>query len=113
MDQKLSYEALKQQVEKLETENKQLRFESQKYRTLFNSFPHAITITDINGNIIETNPITEKLLGVSKEEQQNRTIDGKEWRIVERRQFTEVTGPNGVTGGKRYVCEPHGIRIVK
>ncbi|MEZ6093951.1 MAG: hypothetical protein R3C03_06890 [Pirellulaceae bacterium] len=25
--------------------------------------------------------------------------DGREWRIVERRQFTEVTGPNGIAGG--------------
>lgn len=25
--------------------------------------------------------------------------DGEHWRIVERRQFTEVTGPNGITGG--------------
>lgn len=25
--------------------------------------------------------------------------DGKEWRIVERRQFTEVTGPQGIGGG--------------
>ena len=25
--------------------------------------------------------------------------DGDEWRIIERRQFTEVTGPQGITGG--------------
>ena len=25
--------------------------------------------------------------------------DGDQWRIIERRQFTEVTGPNGITGG--------------
>ena len=24
--------------------------------------------------------------------------DGDKWRIVERRQFTEVTGPNGISG---------------
>lgn len=26
-------------------------------------------------------------------------FDGTNWKIVERRQFTEVTGPNGITGG--------------
>lgn len=26
-------------------------------------------------------------------------FDGKNWKIVERRQFTEVTGPKGITGG--------------
>lgn len=26
-------------------------------------------------------------------------FDGKNWKVVERRQFTEVTGPNGITGG--------------
>ena len=26
-------------------------------------------------------------------------FDGANWKIVERRQFTEVTGPNGITGG--------------
>lgn len=25
--------------------------------------------------------------------------DGTEWRIVERRQYTDITGPNGITGG--------------
>ncbi|MEZ5941080.1 MAG: hypothetical protein R3C18_06795 [Planctomycetaceae bacterium] len=41
--------------------------------------------------------------GAAKSEEERGVLaeyDGKEWRIVERRQFTEVTGPNGVTGGR-------------
>ncbi|MCA9030308.1 MAG: hypothetical protein KDA66_05830, partial [Planctomycetaceae bacterium] len=40
--------------------------------------------------------------GAAKSEEERGVLaeyDGQEWRIVERRQFTEVTGPNGVTGG--------------
>jgi hypothetical protein len=40
--------------------------------------------------------------GVAKIEEERGVLaefDGKEWSIVERRQFTEVTGPNGITGG--------------
>ncbi|MEZ6056986.1 MAG: hypothetical protein R3C01_09810 [Planctomycetaceae bacterium] len=32
--------------------------------------------------------------------------DGSEWRIVERRQFTDITGPSGIRGGSRAANEP-------
>ncbi|MCA9190112.1 MAG: sulfatase-like hydrolase/transferase [Planctomycetales bacterium] len=40
--------------------------------------------------------------GVSQNEEERGVLaewDGLTWRIVERRQFTEVTGPNGISGG--------------
>ena len=40
--------------------------------------------------------------GKAKNEEERGVLaefDGSEWKIVERRQFTEVTGPNGITGG--------------
>lgn len=40
--------------------------------------------------------------GEAKEEEERGVLaewDGNQWRIIERRQFTEVTGPNGITGG--------------
>ncbi len=53
-----------------------------KYKTLFENFPLGITISDKTGNILETNPIAEALLGISGEEQVRRQIDGAEWQII-------------------------------
>lgn len=53
-----------------------------KYRALFKAFPLGITISDRSGNIVESNIIAEKLLGLSKEEQGSRRIDGSEWSII-------------------------------
>ena len=53
-----------------------------KYRTLFESFPLGITISDSAGNIIESNKEAARLLGLSIEEQSKRQIDGREWHII-------------------------------
>lgn len=53
-----------------------------KYRTLFENFPLGITISDSKGNILETNQIAEALLGISREEQVRRQLDGAEWQII-------------------------------
>ena len=68
------------------TERKQdeqaLRVALAKYRTLFESFPLGITVSDAEGKIIETNAVAEKILSVPMDEQIQREIDGSEWRIV-------------------------------
>lgn len=53
-----------------------------KYITLFENFPLGITVSDKQGNIIETNSIAEKLLGISSEEQLHRQLNGTEWQII-------------------------------
>lgn len=53
-----------------------------KYKTLFENFPLGITVSDKHGNILETNSIAEKLLGISNEEQLHRQLDGTEWQII-------------------------------
>ena len=53
-----------------------------KYKVLFDSFPLGISITDKKGNIIETSREAERLLGISKDEQERRAITGQEWRII-------------------------------
>ena len=82
MDKKLSYEELVSKVEKLEKANEELRFEAVKYKTLFDSLPYGISISDLDGNILEINSIAEQLLGVSKEECFQRTIDSQQWQVV-------------------------------
>ena len=82
MDSKPSYEALLEKINQLETENLRLRSEAVKYRTLFDAFPHGISVSNEQGDILETNDIAEKLLGVGKQDHEGRAIDGQEWRIV-------------------------------
>ena len=53
-----------------------------KYRVLFNTFPLGITISDESGNIVEANEMSSEMLGISKDEHQDRRIDGPEWRII-------------------------------
>ncbi|MDS4020088.1 MAG: PAS domain S-box protein, partial [Candidatus Competibacter sp.] len=53
-----------------------------KYRTLFDSFPLGITVSDSEGAILEANPIAETLLGIPREEHLQRTLDARVWRIV-------------------------------
>jgi len=53
-----------------------------KYRTLFDLFPLGITVADKQGNIVEANRMANKLLGLSAEEQRQRHISGKEWKII-------------------------------
>ncbi len=80
-----SYEALIQRIAKLEEQNKNLKSEAIKYRTLFDSFPHGITISDPHGNIIEANAISEHLLGIKREEHKKRELSGREWKIVNKK----------------------------
>lgn len=77
-----TYEELEKRVAELERQVEQFDSEDSKYRTLFNSFPHGITVTDTHGNIVETNAVAEQLLGVNKAEHEKRKIDGEQWRII-------------------------------
>jgi PAS domain S-box-containing protein len=53
-----------------------------KYKTLFDCLPLGITVTDEQGNILESNKLSEILLGLRPEEQTLRTINGIEWQIL-------------------------------
>jgi len=53
-----------------------------KYKTLFESFPLGITVSDEVGNVIESNASSEILLGISTDEQTRRSIDGPDWQII-------------------------------
>ena len=68
------------------TERKQaeeaLRESEAKYKTIFDLMPVGITVSDNAGNIVETNRIAEKMLGLSKEDHVKRMIDSEEWHIV-------------------------------
>ena len=53
-----------------------------KYRTLFDTFPLGITVSDREGRIVESNRVAEAILGLSAEVQARRSIDGPEWNLL-------------------------------
>ena len=53
-----------------------------KYKTLFDTLPIGITVSDDKGNILESNKISEILLGLTQEEQAQRKINGREWQLI-------------------------------
>jgi two-component system, cell cycle sensor histidine kinase and response regulator CckA len=63
-------------------EDDALRVAATKYKVLFDSFPLGITISDETGAILESNKEAERLLGLGRDEQARRQIDGAEWRII-------------------------------
>jgi two-component system cell cycle sensor histidine kinase/response regulator CckA len=82
MSDQHSSEKLIQRIVELEEQNKDLQAEAIKYRTLFDSFPHGITVSDSDGKVLEVNSVSEQLLGISKNDHGKRKIDGQEWRII-------------------------------
>jgi len=59
-----------------------LRVSLEKYRVLFQSFPVGVSVMDDNGNLIEANRESERLLGVSATKHNMRKIDSREWKII-------------------------------
>ncbi len=54
----------------------------QKYRTLFESFPMGITISDDAGNIIEVNKRSQQLLGLDREAHTHRSLSSPDWHFI-------------------------------
>lgn len=61
---------------------KKLRITLEKYRVLLDSINIGVSITDEKGRIVEANPASERLLGISTKDHTGRTIDGKEWKVI-------------------------------
>ena len=49
---------------------------------MFETMPVGITITDIDGKIIYSNPSAERILGVTSEAHRQRSIGGTDWKII-------------------------------
>jgi nitrogen fixation negative regulator NifL len=60
----------------------ELRINLTKYSVLFESLPLGVTVSDQNGQIIESNREASYLLGLSDEEQKQRHIGGEQWKII-------------------------------
>ncbi len=60
----------------------ELRVSLEKYRVLFETLPLGVTIANAAGQITESNPAAERILGISTAEQQQREIDSPIWQII-------------------------------
>ncbi|BAY47078.1 sensory box histidine kinase [Scytonema sp. HK-05] len=60
----------------------ELRTSQQKYKTLFDILPIGIVITDPEGKVVEVNPASEEILGISAAEHCGRRYDSPEWQII-------------------------------
>jgi PAS domain S-box-containing protein len=59
-----------------------LKESQEKYQVLFQTLPIGIAITDPEGKILDGNPASEIILGVSTQEITARKYDGSEWQIL-------------------------------
>lgn len=62
--------------------NSELKEIEERYRIIDGILPVGISITDPEGNIIDCNSESERLLGITKEEHLKRNYAGKEWKIL-------------------------------
>lgn len=60
-----------------------LKENQQKYRTLFEILPIGISITNAEGKILEVNPASEQILGISNAESSRRKYNSPEWQIIQ------------------------------
>ncbi len=74
--------ALIRNTRRYKTSQKALRQSEEKYRVLFSIFPLGITLTDRSGNILETNEVAARLLGVPRDEHLARSLESDQWSII-------------------------------
>jgi PAS domain S-box-containing protein len=82
MDTKQTSAELEKRIAELERLLTQYKNSAIKYQTLFDTFPHGITVTDVQGKVIETNAAAAEMLSISKQDHEKRSIDGPEWQLI-------------------------------
>lgn len=75
-------ERLKEEMQKRRALDLALRESLEKYKAIFSTCPIGITVCDKDGRIIESNSVSERLLGLSVSEHQKRSINSEAWRII-------------------------------
>lgn len=74
--------AVKEDITEKRRAEQALMESERKFRILFETLPTGVTLADQEGQILESNPAAERILGLSMEEQERRSIDGVEWKII-------------------------------
>ncbi len=53
-----------------------------RLQAIYDILPMGLTVTDPQGRIIDCNPASERLLGISKEEHVRRSTDANDWTVL-------------------------------
>ncbi len=77
------------------------RASEEKYSALFQMLPEGVLITDPNGKIVDTNPASERIFGLTRAQQLERHVGGPEWTIV---------WPNGTPVAKEDLVSIRALR---
>lgn len=70
------------EITRQKEKEQQLSAANHKLKTILNILDVGISVTDEQGQIIDCNKASEKLLGITKEEHLSRSYSGKEWKII-------------------------------
>jgi PAS domain S-box-containing protein len=62
--------------------NETLLINLTKYAVLFDSAPVGISVIDAEGRIVETNAHAERILGVTKDEHEQRSLQDEGWQVL-------------------------------
>lgn len=79
--QNLSRE-LRMREDRLRKQECELKKSLEKYKTLFDTIPMGIAVSDPQGDILELNPYAENLFGLSRKEFMPRNLADKSWQIL-------------------------------
>ncbi len=71
---KIGFRGLTREITEKYILEQKIKESEEKYRTIFNASPDYIFITDINGNILEMNPIMLERIGMTLEEVRGRNF---------------------------------------
>jgi PAS domain S-box-containing protein len=74
-----NHQAMLRDRQRLQNE---LNASQQKYKILFDILPIGIAITDPEGKVVEVNPASEEILGISAAEHCGRRYDSPEWQVI-------------------------------
>ncbi len=77
-----AYIAIKEDITKFKNLMQSLKESEDKLKTIFEILPEGISITDEEGNIVDCNESSEKLLGVTKQQHISRKYDSVTWEII-------------------------------
>jgi PAS domain S-box-containing protein len=73
---------LTREIEERQRLEEELRASQQKYKTLFDILPVGIAITDPDGKVLEVNPASEEIFGISADEHCQRRYDSPKWQVI-------------------------------
>ncbi len=76
------YRGISRDISERKRMEEALRESQQKYQTLFEILPIGISITDEQGKLIEANPASKKILGVSTADQLKRGNDAQKLSLI-------------------------------